>query len=438
MADEPGPLQAPRGTKDVLWPESWRWEQVVARFAVLAERFGFGLVLNPMFEDVRVFRRGIGDDSEVLRKEMYELTDRGGRQLALRPEGTASVVRAFVQHRPPLPWRAWYVTPAFRYERAAAGRYRQHHQLGVEALGTDDPDLDVEVVTLATTVVADLGLRQVELGMNSMGCAQCRPRYIQMLLAHLRARHGDLCEEHRDRYEANPLRVLDCKTAECRSATSDAPHLVDHLDSPCAVHFARVLEGLDSLGTAYHLEPRLVRGFDYYTRTTFELAALALDAAQNAVGGGGRYNGLVEQLGGPPTPGIGFGMGIERVLLACDAEGVLRAEPPAPDVFVVDVTGGAEARDLVADLRRAGLRAQRAYDNRSMRAQVKLADRSAAPVAALIGPEELGTGTVTLRWMADRDAPQEHVARSEVVGALVGRLRSPSAPRCTKQIEERP
>ncbi|MDA8072755.1 MAG: histidine--tRNA ligase [Actinomycetota bacterium] len=441
MVEEPGPVQAPRGTKDVLWPESWRWEQVVARFASLAERFGFGLVLNPMFEDVRVFRRGIGDDSDVVGKEMYELTDRGGRQLALRPEGTASVVRAFVQHRPTTPWRAWYVTPAFRYERAAAGRYRQHHQVGVEALGTDDPDLDVEVVSLAVAVVADLGLEQVELAVNSMGCSECRPAYVVLLLAHLRARSDDLCDEHRVRYQVNPLRVLDCKTAACRDGTADAPRLVDHLDAACAAHFARVLEGLGSLGIPYRLEPRLVRGFDYYTRTTFELAATALEAAQNAVGGGGRYNGLVEQLGGPPTPGIGFGMGIERLLLACDAEGVLPAEPPAPDVFVVDLTGGAEARDLVAELRRAGLVAERAYDGRSMKAQLKLADRSGAPIAVLIGAQELRAGQVTLRQMGDPHGGQAQVARAQVVPELVCRSHHRQAahgvPPVTRS-EERP
>jgi histidyl-tRNA synthetase len=419
--EESGPVQAPRGTRDVLWPESWRWEQLVARFAQLAQRAGFGLVLNPMFEDVRVFRRGIGDDSEVVGKEMYEFEDRGGRRLALRPEGTASVVRAFVQHRPPLPFKAWYVTPAFRYERAAAGRYRQHHQVGVEALGTDDPDLDVEVVTLATSVTEILGLRHVELSLNSMGCGDCRPGYLALLLAHLDDHRDALCDEHRDRYRSNPLRVLDCKTPACRAATAQAPWLVDSLDEPCAVHFARVRAGLDAIGVAYRLEPRLVRGFDYYTRTTFELAAEALEAAQNAVGGGGRYNGLVEQLGGPPTPGIGFGMGIERLLLACDAEGVAGDPTPAPEIFVVDLTGGEVARDLVAELRRAGLFAERAYDGRSMKAQLKLADRSGAALTAIVGADEVAAGEVTLRWMRG-GSDQRRVARHGFVPKVVEML----------------
>ena len=411
---QPGPLRAPRGTHDVLWPASARWEALVGAFATLARRFGFGLVINPMFEDARLFHRGIGDDNEVVGKEMYEFEDRGGRLLALRPEGTASVVRAFVEHRPPLPWKAWYATPAFRYERAAAGRYRQHHQVGVEALGTDDPGLDVEVVALAAAFYAALGLTRVELLINSMGCRQCRPGYMAALRSFLAVHAKALCDEHRDRWERNPLRVLDCKKDACRQATEDAPRLLDFLDPGCAEHFARVRAGLDAQRLAYRIETRLVRGFDYYTRTTFEFTGLALEGAQNAVGGGGRYNGLVEQLGGPPTPGIGFGIGVERVLLACDAEGTFAVQAPGPDAFVVDVAGGDSARDLVAELRRAGLAADRAYDNRSLRSQLKAADRSGARLALIVGPDELAAGTVTVRPLRRADA-QQQVPRAAVV-----------------------
>ncbi len=402
-----GPLQAPRGTRDVLWPESWRWQVVVARFAQLAERFGFGMVVTPVFEDVRVFRRGIGDDSEVVGKEMYEFTDRGGRHLALRPEGTASVVRAFVQHRPPLPFKAWYLAPAFRYERAAAGRYRQHHQLGVEALGVEDPELDVEVVVLAWELYRALGLRRVSLIINSMGCPRCRPAYLSALRAFLAARVERLCSEHQGRVERSPLRVLDCKTEACRAATADAPWLLDFLDEDCAAHFARVRQGLAEAEVPSRVEPRLVRGFDYYTRTTFEFAAEALEAAQNAVGGGGRYDGLVAELGGPPTPGIGFGIGLERVLLACDAEEVLPvAQAPTPNVFVVDLEGGGDATALVLDLRRAGLSVERAYGKRSLKAQLRQADRLGAAFAVLIGREERASGTATVRFLARAEQHQ--------------------------------
>ncbi len=420
MGEDSAPLRAPAGTHDVLWPESTRWERLVAEFARRADLAGFGLVVSPMFEDAQLFRRGIGDESDVVRKEMYEFSDRGGRQVALRPEGTASVVRAFVQHHPPVPWKAWYVTPAFRYERPQAGRYKQHHQLGVEVLGTDDPDVDVEVVALASDLYRWLGLRQVDLAVNSMGCAQCRQAYVDVLVAFLEERHQELCDEHRERYRASPLRVLDCKRPECRAVTEDAPRITDYLDEACASHLARVRAGLDALGIEHRLEPRLVRGLDYYTRTTFEFSATSLTSAQNAVGGGGRYDGLVEAIGGPPTPGIGFGIGIERLLLACDAEGVFPGDPRRPDAFVVDVTGGAAARDLCAQLRRAGLAAVRAYDERSLKSQLKQADRSGARVALIVGPEELAGDVVTARPLLQA-GPQVSVPRSSVVEWLRGR-----------------
>jgi histidyl-tRNA synthetase len=417
MADGPGVARAPKGTHDVLWPDSARWQELVARFATQAERANFGLVHTPMFEDAWIFHRGIGEESAVVAKEMYEFEDRAGRRLALRPEGTAPLVRAFVQHRPPLPWKAWYLTPAFRYENPQAGRYRQHHQLGVEALGPADPDLDVEVVALADGFFRSLGLADFELRLNSMGDAECRPAYLERLRAYLDGRAAELCPEHRGRVAANPLRVLDCKRSECRAATADAPALLDALCEPCRVHFDRVRDGLTAAGVPYSLDHRLVRGFDYYTRTTFEFSSAALDAAQNGIGGGGRYDGLVEMLGGPPTPGIGFGIGIERLLLACDAEGVFAVEPPPLDAFVVDVVGGLRARDLVEELRRSGLRVERAYDQRSMKAQLKLADRSGARVALIVGPDELAAGTVSLRPLR-AEAGQWAVADGEVTAAV--------------------
>lgn len=392
-------VRAPTGTHDVAWPESWRWERLLAIFADEAQRSGYGLVVTPVFERSEVFRRGIGSMSEVVGKEMYEFADRNGEMLALRPEGTASVVRAFVEHNPPVPWKAWYATPAFRHERPQAGRYRQHHQLGVEALGVADPDIDVEVVALADRFFRRLELGDFALAVGSMGDAECRPAYVALLRSVLEARRVELCEDHQLRLDANPLRILDCKRKECRDVTADVPRLTDHLCGSCRLHFDRFKEGLAGLGIEFRVDHRLVRGFDYYTRTTFEFSSAAIDAAQNAIGGGGRYDGLVELLGGPPTPGIGFGIGIERVLIACDGEGVLAASPPAPDAFVVDVTGGAAARDLTAALRRAGLSADRAFDGRSMKAQMKLADRSGAVVAIIVGPREIAGGKVVVRPM---------------------------------------
>ncbi len=432
MATTAQAFQAPTGTRDVLAPESRRWEALVARFAGLAERAGYGLVISPLLEDVRVFVRGMGEDTDVVSKEMYELADKGGRHLALRPEGTASVVRAFVEHRPPLVWKAWYATPAFRYERPQAGRLRQHHQLGVEALGTDDADLDTEVIALASGVYQALGLDRVELRLGSMGDRACLPAYSESLAAFLDGVAGQLCSEHGPRYRANPLRVLDCKREECRKATVGAPRLLDRLCADCAAHLARVRQGLDRLGVRYEVDHRLVRGFDYYTRTTFEFAGLALESAQNGVGGGGRYNALVEALGGPPTPGIGFGIGIERLLLACDAEGAFPPPGSPLDAYVVDLTGGQAARDLTHQLRAAGLGADRAFDDRSLRAQLKAADRSGAAVAVIVGPDEVAAGTVSLRRL--RAGPcggpggdQEQVPREALV-ERVGQLARPTTP----------
>ncbi len=417
----PGAARTPTGMHDVLWPESVRWEDTVVRFATMAECAGYGLVLTPIVEHEAVFNRGIGEKSEVVGKEMYVFEDRDGQLMALRPEGTASVARAYVQHHPVPPWKAWYVAPLFRHERPQQGRYRQHTQLGVEALGVADADLDVEVVTLAHDFFWSLGLRQVTLKLHSMGDATCKPGYVALLGSFLAARVEQLCPAHQVRHLENPLRVLDCKTPECRAATEDAPHFLDHLCDACAEHFARVRRGLEALGVAYVIDHRLVRGFDYYTRTTFEFAAEALDAAQNGIGGGGRYDGLIEVLGGDPTPGIGFGIGVERVLLACDAEHVFSTDAALAGhplhAYVIDTAGGEASVVLTAEIRRAGLRADRSYENRSMKSQIKSADRSGALVALVVGPKEIEAGTVGFRPLR-RDEPQRDVPRAGVVAEL--------------------
>jgi histidyl-tRNA synthetase len=378
-----------------------------------------------MFEEIGVFNRGIGEHSDVASKEMYVFQDRGERTYALRPEGTASVVRAFVQHQPTTPYKAWYVTPAFRYERPQAGRYRQHHQLGVEALGTDDPAIDVEVIALAWRFYEALGLTQVRLLINSMGHDECRGRYVDVLRGHLEEYREQLCDEHQKTWSQNPLRVLDCKRDSCIAVTNDGPLLPDFLCADCAAHFDAVRRGLSDLGIDSTLDPRLVRGFDYYTRTTFEFVADALGGAQNAIGGGGRYDGLAEQLGGKPTSGIGFGSGIERLLLAREAEGVTsNLINRTIDLFIVDTSGADVATSLADDLRREGYAVERAYDARSMKSQMKLADRSGARVALLIGPQELEAGEITMRDLRSDDFEQAQlrVAREDLAGALRDRL----------------
>ena len=411
--------KAPVGTRDILPPESSRWEALVAAFATLMDRAGYGLVQSPAFEDLSVFLR-IGEGTDSVGKEMYDFEDKGGRHLALRPEGTAPIARAFVQHRPTTPWKTWYAAPPFRYERPQAGRYRQHHQLGAEAIGSLDPDLDVEVISLAWDFFASLGLRRVLLLVNTMGDADDREPYLARLRAYLEEHRGDLADEDRRKVAEHPLRVLDSKRKATRQVVRDAPRFPDHVSDDAAAHFDRVQAGLAALEIPFVIEPRLVRGLDYYTRTTFELQASALDSAQDAIGGGGRYDGLVESLGGPATPGIGFGLGIERILLACDAEEVFPTAQPSVAVYVVDVAGGESARDLVAELRRAGIAAERAFDQRSMKAQMKAADRAGALLALIVGPDELADGTVAVRDLEGGD--QTVVARSEVLGHVGSRL----------------
>lgn len=412
-------FQAPKGTKDVLPPESARFAAVVARFARAASLAGYGLLVSPMFEDTQVFRRGAGEATDLVQKEMYEFTDKGGRLLALRPEGTASVVRAFVEHHPTLPWKVWYATPAFRYERPQAGRYRQHHQVGVEAIGSADPDLDVEVIVLGHAFLASLGLTGVELRVNSMGDDACLPAYRESLRDYLAGHESELCDEHVKRWAANPLRVLDCKDPACVAVCAAAPALGDALCAPCREHFARVTEGLSAAEIPWKRDERLVRGFDYYTRTTFEFASARLDAAQDVVLGGGRYDKLVAALGGADTPGIGFGCGIERVVLAGELDGALDGVGDHIDVFVVDVLDGAAARDVSTRLRAAGIATDRAFDHRSMKAQLGLADRSGARLAVIVGAAERAAGTVTLRVLRGAGSgEQESVATGDLEAAV--------------------
>jgi histidyl-tRNA synthetase len=408
----PETFRAPIGTQDVLPPGSARWQALVAAFAGVAERFGYGLVHGPLFEDIGVFQRlGVGTD--VVRKEMYDFRDKGDRHLALRPEATASVARAFVQHRPPTPWKVWCVTPAFRYERPQAGRLRQHHQVDVEVIGSADPDVDVEIVSLGAAYLAALGLTRWRLVINTMGTPADRATYAAALTSWLRDRAGDLAAEDRDKVETHPLRVLDSKRPETQAALDGVPRIADVLDPASQAHFDRVQAGLTALGIPYTVDPGLVRGLDYYTHTLFEFRSDALDTAQSTVIGGGRYDGLVEQLGGPPTPGIGFGSGIERMLLALDAEGVFAGPGSSLDVFVVDATDGAAARDLAQELRTAGLRTDRAFDGRSLKSQMKAAGRSGARVAVIVGAQELADGTATVRDLAR--ATQDVVPRDQVV-----------------------
>jgi histidyl-tRNA synthetase len=402
--------------RDILPPESGRWRRFTDVFAGVVERAGYGQLITPLLEDLGVFTR-IGDATDVVTKEMYDFVDKGERHIALRPEMTASVCRAFAEHRPTTPWKVFYSGSNFRYEKPQRGRYRQFDQVGVEVLGADDPNLDVEVIALAWEFYRALGLRQVTLLVNSLGEPDDRARYVDALREHFVAAGDALSEQSRTTLERNPLRVLDSKRDGDRAHIEAAPQIAEFHSDDAATHFAAVLAGLRALDIPFTIEPKLVRGLDYYRRTIFEFQGGTLDSAQNALGGGGRYDGLVEALGGPATPGVGFALGVDRTLLACDDEGVFAADPVVLDAFVVDVTGGLEAAALTAELRAAGFAVDRGYDNRSMKAQMKLANRSAARFALIIGDDELAAGTVVVKPMHG-DGEQVAIARSDISSHL--------------------
>jgi histidyl-tRNA synthetase len=417
-------FRAPIGTHDVLPPESDRWQAFVAAFAMRARRANFDLLVTPIFEHVEVVQK-LGAGTDAVSKEMYDFLDRGGRQLALRADGTASVARAFAQHQPVTPWKVWYVAPNFRYERPQKGRYRQHWQVGVEVLGVDDASVDVEVISLADGFYRrDLGLQHLRLLINSMGDTETRGRYREVLLQFWRD-HDSLIGDDMARAVANPLRILDSKREDWQTMIDAAPQIGDYLTDAAAADFEMVQAGLRALGIDFEIAPRLVRGLDYYTGTTFEFQSAALDAAQNAVGGGGRYDSLVEQMGGKPTPGIGFGIGIERGLIACDAEGVFAAPDPSVDVFVIDAVGGLAGLTLVAELHAAGLSADRAYGSRSVKKQWGAADRAGARWGVMLAPRELADGKVVVKELASGE--QVDVKRDEIAAWL--RTREDETPR---------
>ena len=406
--------------RDILAPESARWRAFTGVFADVVESAGYQQIIPPMMEDLGVFSR-IGGATDVVSKQMYDFVDKGERHVALRPEQTASVCRAFVQHRPATPWKAWYSGPNFRYEKPQRGRYRQFDQVGIEVLGADDPYLDVEVIALGWKFYRQLGLQQVDLIVNSLGEPEDRARYVEALRAHFENASADLSEQSRETLARNPLRVLDSKRHQDAAVVEAAPTISEFWSDAASAHFGTVKSGLNDLAIPFRVDMKLVRGLDYYRHTTFEFQGGTLDSAQNALGGGGRYDGLVESLGGPPTPGIGFALGVDRTLLACDDEGVFVSPSNPVTAFVVDTTGGRQAMLLTSELRSAGISADRPFENRSMKSQMKAADRSGATFAIIIGTDELDSGNVVVRPLRGDDQ-QFVVARTDIVTDLRSRL----------------
>ncbi|MPZ22069.1 MAG: histidine--tRNA ligase [Dehalococcoidia bacterium] len=411
---------APRGTSDRLPEEQPSWEHVISTAEEVCRLYGYQRIDTPVFEDAGVYLRTTGDSTDVVRKEMYIFEDRGGEKLALRPEGTAGVCRAYLEHGMSnlvQPVRLFYIAPVFRYDRPQAGRYRQHHQFGVEALGDADPALDAEVIDLLHTFYRRLGLDDFRLQLNSIGDVMCRPAYLERLRAYYADKLDLLDRDCRERLENNPLRLLDCKNAGCQPIIDAAPVLVDHLCEPCRDHFATVRRCLERLGVSHDLNPRLVRGLDYYTRTVFEFQPL-VEGSQSALGGGGRYDGLIELLGGKPTPGVGFGTGIERIILNLKRTEVAVPGGASPELFVAHMGDGTieAALDILMRARGEGISALMATGGRSLKAQMRQADSSGARYVALIGERELESGEVTLRDLTTRS--QESLPVADAISRL--------------------
>jgi histidyl-tRNA synthetase len=406
--------------RDILPPESARWRQFVAAFAETVTAAGYGQIIPPLLEDIGVFHR-VGEATDIVTKEMYDFVDKGDRHVALRPEQTASVCRAFVQHRPATPWKVWYSGPNFRYERPQRGRYRQFDQVGIEVLGANDPYLDVEVIALGWNFFQRLGLQQVHLHLNSLGEPQDRQNFVAALQTYFSANIEQLSDASKVTLTKNALRVLDSKRPEDFDIIAKAPKISDFYSEAARTHFETVLSGLRTLNIPFTVNEKLVRGLDYYRHTTFEFVGGTLDSAQNAIGGGGRYDGLVEDLGGPATAGIGFALGLDRTLLACDDEGVFASVPANVDVFVVDTTGGNEALVITHQLRNAGISCDRSFENRSMKSQMKAADKSGALVAIIIGSDEVEANAFVLRPLRGEEQ-QSTIPRSDLIPSITKAL----------------
>ncbi|MGH7229444.1 MAG: histidine--tRNA ligase [Nitrospiraceae bacterium] len=412
-----------KGVKDILPAEIARWQVIEGTAHRLAMLYGYQEIRVPIFEVTELFARSIGATTDIVEKEMYTFQDRDGTSLTLRPEATAGAVRAYIEHNlaaSPTSQKLYYLGPMFRHERPQAGRHRQFHQFGVESFGSADPRADIEVISLLWRFLSELGLPDLTLEINSLGEAADRPAYKAILLDFLKKREDRLCQNCRRRMDTNPLRVLDCKVPECMAATKDAPKLTDHLSSNARRHFDEVLAGLSTLKIPYVLNPRLVRGLDYYTMTSFEVTSRRL-GAQNAVGAGGRYDGLVEVLGGPKTPAVGFAVGLERVSLMLPDAAV-----PAPPMMVFVAAFGAQGAPaglrLLHEIRALGVRADTDYRASTLKAHLRQADRLGAAFTLIVGDDEVSKGCLLLRNMRTKE--QEELPLSTAVKALAARLKS--------------
>ncbi len=414
-------INIPKGTKDVLPTESYKWHYVEKKIRETATLFGLQEIRTPTFEHTELFARGVGATTDIVTKEMYTFTDKGDRSITLKPEGTAGVARSYVENglsQLPQPLRMYYLIPVFRYERPQAGRLREHHQFGVELYGIDSPELDVETMMIAKRLFDTLGVKDLTLNINSIGCPNCRPKYNAALREYLKDNLDKMCPTCKERFETNPLRILDCKEERCREVTKDAPVVLDYVCDDCKKHHEGVVANLKNLGVDFNIDSKIVRGLDYYTKTVFEFVCDTI-GAKGTVCGGGRYNHLVEEVGGKPCPAVGFGMGLERLLLTLASCGVELPDEEKVKVYVAPLGETPLAMRITAGLRNEGIAALCDVAGRSVKAQMKYADKVGAEYVVVIGENEVQNNEVSVKNMKTGDA--ESVALDEIVNFFKGR-----------------
>lgn len=410
-------VKGPRGTNDVMPSESYKWQYLECKFREACRKFGYSEIRTPVFEHTELFERGVGETTDVVQKEMYTFNDKGDRSITLKPEGTAPVVRSFIENKlyaEVQPSKIYYITPCFRYERPQAGRLRAFHQFGAEVFGSGESSMDAEVMALVDSFLKGLGLKNIELRINSIGCPTCRNEYNEKLKSYLAPKLEKLCDTCVGRYDKNPMRILDCKNESCQAEIGDAPKMIDNLCGECETHFAETKKYLDALNVEYVVDPKIVRGLDYYTKTAFEFISRDI-GTQATVSGGGRYDGLVESLGGKPTPAVGFGMGIERLILTIESCGIEIPKPEGLDIFIVSMGENAdlEAFKILNRIRAAGLSGDKDYLGRSTKAQFKYADKKNARYTVIIGDDELEKGVVSLKNMETGEQVQVEIDKLE-------------------------
>lgn len=416
--------KAPRGTKDVLPFESYKWKYIEDLFRSVCKDFGYSEIRTPVFEHTELFERGVGETTDVVSKEMYTFLDKGDRSITLKAEGTAPAARLYIENKlfsNPQPTKVFYITPVFRYERPQKGRLRQHHQFGVEVYGSKSSTIDAEVISIVCTIYNKLGVKNVELNLNSIGCPTCRKKYDEILKKYLSNKLDKLCETCNTRYDKNPMRIIDCKNPNCQSEIKDIPLMLNNICDECKNHFEEVKSNLDIIKIPYVINPKIVRGLDYYSKTAFEFVSNEI-GAQGTVCGGGRYDALVESIGGPRTPAVGFGMGIERLMLSLENNNIEIPEPKGIDIFIVSIGDIAkkESFRLMYELRNNNISADIDHLNRSIKAQFKYSDKINSTFTIVIGDDEVEKDVVTLKNM--KTGEQEEIVLSKIIESLKKKL----------------